>query len=202
MEQPTDLNNIEFETKYNTKPDDLIQFKMLAETCKVNRFAYVEGPDDYYVRPGTDDFKRHRYASFQPEEGRQEVTTKVKPKGAKNNNIRKELNWRVDKTPKEVIREQILDEGYEYNFTVWKMCHIYDLDDATLVFYTVVDKTPGTKHNERHFIEIEVNEEIIGTLKEEEAWGIIERYEKLLTPIGIHAQKRIRKSLYEMYVRR
>jgi hypothetical protein len=36
---------------------------------------------------------------------------------------------------------------------------------------------------------------------EEQAWGIIAKYEKLLDSIGLNAQKRLRKSLFEMYYR-
>jgi hypothetical protein len=38
-------------------------------------------------------------------------------------------------------------------------------------------------------------------MTEEEAWGIIVKYEKVLESVGVSPQKRLRKSLFEMYVR-
>lgn len=190
----------EYECKYNTDMKDLNLFKMLVEKQCGPMTLYCEGPDTYYSKPGTDDFKRFRHASY-PKGLRKEITTKVKPDGAKNNNKRIEKNLDVTNNQNDLIVQTIMDDGYEFNFEIVKFCHIYKLEDATLVFYTVVDVTPGTKFNERSFIEIEVSEESIGEMTEEQAMQIIEKYEKVLEPVGIHAQKRIRKSLWEMYKR-
>jgi hypothetical protein len=38
-------------------------------------------------------------------------------------------------------------------------------------------------------------------LTEDQAWAIIEKYEKILEPVGITAHKRLRRSLWEMYKR-
>jgi predicted adenylyl cyclase CyaB len=122
---------------------------------------------------------------------------KRKPDGAKNNIQREELNIRVDVTPFETITKLVENLGFTYNFRIYKMCHIYKFDDATLVFYTVEDE----KKNLTHFIEIEVHEENIRHMTEEEAWGIVKKYETALEPIGIKPQNRLRKSLFEMYRR-
>ena len=74
------------------------------------------------------------------------------------------------------------------------MCHIYNFEDATLVFYTVKD---GSKLD--HFMEIEVREDMEFT--EDQAWAIIRKWEKELEPLGITAQNRLRKSLFDMYRR-
>jgi hypothetical protein len=70
-------------------------------------------------------------------------------------------------------------------------------DGTTLVFYTV--RSEDNKTN--HFIEIELDEDKIGTMTYDEAWDKIRHYEKLLNPIGISHSKRLTKSLYEMYVK-
>ena len=75
------------------------------------------------------------------------------------------------------------------------MCHIYNFNDATLVFYTVRDE----KGTMTHFVEIELDEDNIHKLTEEEAWGIIRKYERVLAPIGITHRHRLNKSLFEMY---
>jgi len=55
------------------------------------------------------------------------------------------------------------------------------------------------KTSEQHLIEIEVDEETIHLLTEDQAWEIIRKYEKILEPTGVTPQKRLRRSLYEMY---
>jgi adenylate cyclase class IV len=167
---------------------------------------YVEGPDFYYSHPDGEptSFGRYRRPSFGLDGGRAEWTVKFKPKGAKNSIQRLELNWRVDKTPEEDIKRGALLMGFTPNFTITKSCQIYKFEDATLVFYTVYDITEGsTSSKVDHFVEIEVSEEKINKegLTEVQAWAIIEKYEKTLAPIGITPQKRLRKSLWEMYRR-
>jgi hypothetical protein len=44
-----------------------------------------------------------------------------------------------------------------------------------------------------------ITEETIHELTEDQAWEIIRKYEKVLEPVGVIAQKRMRKSLYELY---
>ena len=198
------LDHIEFETKYRVEDQQLIEFKKTVDLIPGEKsFIYVEGPDYYYVHPDMDDsFGRYRKPSYGLDNGRCEVTFKIKPKGAKNNIIRKEFNWRVDKTPEETIKAGFDALGFVFNFSIVKNCHIYFLEDANLVFYTVYDTTDGKPKKTDSFVEIEVNEEKIKLMTEEDAWKVIEKYEKLLEPIGISPQKRLRKSLFEMFVRK
>lgn len=191
----------EFECKYRVEPHLLIDFKKTVESLPgLKKFVYVEGPDKYFVHPDSS-FARYRKASHGLDDGRAEVTWKIKQPGAKNNFIRKEWNWRVDGTPEETITESLQAHGFLFNFSIVKTCHIYNFDDATLVFYTVYDTTDGKSTKTDTFVEIEVEEESIHNLTEEQAWEVITKYEKALEPIGVSAQKRMKRSLYEMYVR-
>lgn len=193
----------EFETKYRTEPHQLIKFKQLMNAApEEKKLLYVEGPDYYYVKPGFDDaFARYRKPAYGLDGGRCEVTIKVKPKGAKNNIIRKELNWRVDNTPQESVEEGLELLGFKFNFSIYKTCQIYFFQDATVVFYTVYDITEGAPSKTDTFIEIEVKEEGLSDMTENAAWAVIEKYEKLLAPLELSAQKRLRRSLFEMYRR-
>lgn len=190
----------EFETKYRVEAESLNPFKRIMSTLPdLEKFVYVEGPDFYFTRPDGN-FARYRRPSHGMDNGRSEVTIKVKPVGAKNNIIRKEVNWRVDATPEDAVREGLTLMGYVPNFSIWKGCHIYNFKDATLVFYTVVDTTfPDKNQKTDTFVEIEVSEEHVHTMTEDEAWAIIEKYEKILEPLGLTARNRLRKSLFEMY---
>ncbi len=204
VEKPPEALNpnlTEFETKYRVEPHLLTEFKRIMATIpNLHKFLYVEGPDEYWVR-GDGDFARYRRPEHGLDNGRAELTMKKKREGAKNNIIRREWNWRVDGTPVETIREGLKDLGFTFNFSVWKSCHIYNFEDATLVFYTVYDTTNGKASKTDSFVEIEVSEEHVSQMTEAQAWAVIEKYEKILEPIELTPRNRMRRSLFEIYVR-
>lgn len=189
---------VEFETKYRIEPKFLIEFKAIMNKLSgLKKFIYVEGEDEYYVKE--DDFIRYRMPENGIEGARAEITMKKKPVGATNNIIRREWNWRVDGTVSDTIREGIKDFGFVFNFSIWKGCHIYNFDDATIVFYTVYETTDGKVEKIDNFIEIEVAEEDVFKMTKDQAWTVIVKYEKALESVGLSPQRRLRKSLYEMY---
>lgn len=191
----------EFETKYRVEPHQQSEFKRVVGTLpNLKKFIYVEGPDLYFIKSG-EDFARYRKPSHGLDNDRSEVTWKTKPVGAKNNIKRTEVNWRVDGTPEEAILAGLELTGYKFNFSIEKNCHIYNLEDATLVFYTVFDTTDGKPSKMDTFVEIEIDEHLVSTLTEDQAMEIIEKYEKILEPLGLSAQRRLRKSLFEIYRR-
>jgi adenylate cyclase class IV len=183
----------EFETKYRTEKLLEDKFKSIVSEMDYKNFVYAEGPDHYYTKPDGS-FLRYRKAVT---EKRSEVTLKEKPTGATSNISRKEINWRVDGNSKEAIHQGALMMGFTFNFSIWKTCHIYNFKDATLVFYSVKDD--NDKYD--YFIEIELNEKTIHTLTHKEAMDCIRKYEEILSPLGITHNKRLKKSLYEMYVK-
>lgn len=186
----------EFETKYRVDGSKIYEFTQLVRAQTEDyQFIYAQGPDYYYTKPDNS-FLRYRKGETD-KGGRAEVTMKQKPVGALKNVIRKEVNWRVDKTSQDTIHEGALMMGYVFNFKIYKMCHIYKFKDAVVVFYTVIDE----EKNNDHFIEIELDEETIHKLTEDEAWAIVRKYEAMLEPIGITYRHRLNKSLFEMYVK-
>lgn len=200
MNDEKSLDHIEFESKYRVEQNILLPFKLIVEKMPTfKEFVYAEGPDEYFIKESL--FARYRKEANKGPNARAELTIKIKPEGAKNNIIREEYNVRVDSTPRETIVKFLSALGFKHNFTVMKSCFIYRMEDATLVFYTVADVTDGSLKSEDHFVEIEVSEEKIHTMTESQAWEILIRYEKLLEPIGLNAQRRLKKSLFEMYRR-
>lgn len=197
----------------------------------LKKFLYVEGPDTYYTNQHIvsafqdfastlkdkdkekllsiveetigkfPPFMRYRQPSHGLDSNRKELTTKYKKDGSKNNIQREEKNIRVDLTAEDTVKQFVKDIGYEINFSIHKICHIYNFEDATLVFYSVYDTTNGKPTKMDNFVEIEVSEEKISGMTEDAAWGIIEKYEEALEPIGITAKNRLKKSLFEMYKR-
>jgi hypothetical protein len=186
----------EFETKYRLDGDKVFEFKEIVESIDESYdFLYIQGPDWYYTKPDGS-FLRYRKAE-NDKTGRSELTIKTKPDNAFNNIVREEVNLRVDKNKFGTVEAFATMLGYQFNFKIWKMCHIYRFKDATLVFYTVRDDRGSVDH----FAEIEVDEDTIHKLTETEAWDVVKKYERILAPLGITHHKRLKKSLYEMYVK-
>ena len=186
----------EFETKYCLDGNKVFEFKELIENLNEQYdFIYIQGSDFYYTKPDGS-FLRYRRAD-NDKTGRAELTMKTKLEGSSNNIIRKELNLRVDKNNFNTIEEFASMLNYTFNFKIWKMCHIYKFREVTLVFYTVRDENSEMTH----FVEIEIDEDLIPKLTEEDGWNIIRKYEKKLSPLGITHRHRLNKSLFEMYVK-
>lgn len=181
----------EFEVKFRVDITKLHPFKnIMTNKAGLKNFIYVESDDVYFVNK--DEFLRFRFDPNKKEK-RKELTYK-KRLNDKDNIQRIEVNLRVDPTDYDTAEYFCNVLGYQENFRIQKMCHIYNFEDATLVFYTVKD---GSKLD--HFMEIEVREDMEFT--EDQAWAIIRKWEKELEPLGITAQNRLRKSLFDMYRR-
>jgi adenylate cyclase class IV len=188
-------NFLEIETKYDADNVDRIEFKKLASSLSPKSFLYVESEDHYYVK-GESEFLRHRNPPSFGKDKRAELTFKKKH-SANSNVIRTEVNLRVDMNDQETVKAFCEGLGYRHNFSIFKLCDIYYLQDGTnIVYYTVIDDDKKS----RNYIEIEVKEG--SDITEDQAWEIISKYEKALAPLGISAQKRKRLSLFEMYVKK
>jgi adenylate cyclase class IV len=184
---------IEFETKYRVEGGLIYDFKALVEnTLKDFEFLYVQSDDVYYTRGKENEFLRYRFSNNKKDK-RKELTYKEKLT-RKNNIRRKEINKRVDLNDNKAVHQFVLAVGYKFNFKISKIAHIYKFKDATLPFYTVI-KEDGTRD---HFIEIEVDEDLLKSISEEESWAIIEKYEAILAPLGVKASGRLKESLFEM----
>jgi len=196
VDQPKIARFTEFETKYASDIGQLSMFKSIVEKLPgLLEFTYAEGPDTYLTKPdGT--FGRYRAAKYPHGTKFAQWTLKYKPSGAKNNISRLEYNWRVDGTPEQEILDGATAMGFTYNFKINKQCHIYRFEPVTLVFYSVKEEN---SEKEDYYIEIEITEETVHELTEDMAWDIIRKYEKILEPVGVNAQKRKRLSLFEMY---
>jgi len=186
------LKFTEFEVKFKVEGDLVYEFKKLVSALPDEKeFIYLESDDIYYVKG--EEFIRHRY-DIKNLEGRQELTFKKKV-NTQNNINRVEVNLRCDGNTIENTAKFCESLGFTKNFKIAKYVHIYRLKDATLPFYTVIDESGQMSH----FIEIEVDEELLHSLTEEEAWAVVRKYETILAPLGVTPQKRLRKSLFEMY---
>jgi predicted adenylyl cyclase CyaB len=183
---------LEIETKYDASDIDRIKFKNLLRSLSPKSFLYVESTDIYYSKG--DEFIRYRMPPETDKTKRSELTFKKKTTNG-NNVVRTEVNLRVDSNDPKTVEAFCEGLGYKKNFSVYKICDIYFFDDADVVFYTVLDENKKSAS----FLEIEVNESL--DISEEQAREIIVKYEKLLSSLGLNAQKRMRRSLWEIYRR-
>ena len=189
-----DKKFLEVEYKYNADDIDRIAFKDLAKSLNPTSFIYVESKDVYYAL-NENEFLRHRLPAENKggaEENRSELTFKKK-QISQNNWTRIEVNLRVDLNDPWLVSAFCEGLGYKKNFSIAKSCDIYFFDDADIVYYTVKDEDGKYAH----FLEIEANEDIGMTY--EQSLEAVQKYEKLLLPLGITPQKRKRLSLWEMY---
>ena len=185
----------EFETKYKTDLSALPIFNRIVSSLpNLESFLYTCGPDVYHSHSNN---CIGRYRSTLDGKFAQ-WTVKRKPDGAKNNVYRFESNWNVAGTPADEVDAGAKQMGFVFDFKIHKNCFIYKFQDATVVMYWV--REDGTE-KEDYYIEIEVTEETIHELTEDQAWGVINKYEKLLEPVGISPQKRMKKSLFELYTK-
>lgn len=193
MEQETNktLGYHEVEVKFKVEEGSLNEWKQLVEGLEGWQHIYVQSDDIYYTKG--DEFLRYRFDPKHEGE-RSELTYKAKLND-QHNMVRKEVNLRVDPNTPETIKVFANNLGFKKNFQISKYVHIYRFEDVTLPFYTVIDESGERKT----FLEIEINEEKIHDLTEDECWDIIRKYEAILAPLGIRHNKRLKKSLFEMY---
>ena len=182
---------LEIEVKFRADGIDRLKFKELVRSLNPKEFIYIESTDIYFTK-SNEEFLRYRMSAENTKSPRSELAFKKKH-STNNNIIRTEVNLRVDPNKPDTVQAFSEGLGYKKNFEIFKICDIYRFDDAVLVYYSVRDELGKYAS----FVEIEVTEGLPKT--EQEAWDIIAKYEKILEPLGVNAQKRLRKSLFEMY---
>lgn len=190
------IKHFEIENKYNaeniTRKDfcDLIEgkFKPKKELFVINPVDDDSG-DHYYT-------KGDRFMRFRTDgKAYWELTSKVKLT-ENNNRVRTEVNIPLGKKMTIDSAKAFAEIfGLKYDFTVKKDVAIYWIDDVVLSHYLCYD-IKGKKLNT--FLEIECNEEAEFE-SEQAAIDLLNKWEKKLEPLGINANKRIRKSLFEFY---
>lgn len=186
------LNPQEIEFKYSAADISLTKFSEFCKTRKPLKFILASGYDYFYENlKDPDAFCRHRAG---PDAN--QLTFKRKINSA-NNFVRTEHNLDLLPIMTNAQVEALCAEfGYKFNTTLFKNCFIYNYDFYTLVYYICYDvemKELG------RFVEIEMSEKHAWA-NEEETYNALLVMEKLCAKeLGISAQARIKRSLWEMY---
>lgn len=184
---------LEIEYKYNADDIDRMVFKDLVKSLNPKSFIYVESRDIYFAK-SKNEFLRYRMPSenkLSGEENRQELTFKKKSE-EKNNWTRTEVNLRIDLNDPFIVKAFCEGLGYTKNVELVKCCEIYFFEDADIVYYSV--KNEEGKYS--YYLEIECMENC--GMTKEQSLEVLQKYEKLLAPLGITPQKRKKLSLWEI----
>lgn len=199
MKKPTEI-----EFKYNADGLDFKEFERLALERNPKKVIIASGYDHFYSsHKDKDAFCRHRvghYVVLQEWDTNKkelnQLTFKRKPAGAANNVTRTEHNIDLDKSVKEEQIRALCEEfGYKYNTSIFKTCFVYTYEYYVFVYYIVHDT--NMKEVGR-FLEIEALESY-DWQTEQDAVAAITAVERLTKSLGITAQARMKKSLWEMF---
>ena len=184
------LKNREIEYKYLAEIS-VPEFRAFCENRSPLKFLLISGWDHFLFNEndGTS-FYRHRVNT-------NENQLTFKRKLVKDNNyVREERN--ID-LPLSVTKEKIQDlcdvHGYKPRSSIFKNCFIYNYDYYTLVYYVCYN---DQLQELGRFIEIEMKEDYDWS-SEEEALQELVTLERLCKGLNIGPQKRIHKSLFEMF---
>lgn len=184
------------ELEYKYKADDvkLTDFVNLMINLIPTKRKDVSSWDHYYTSVVTKDaFIRFR------ESDNPELTMKRKIQSS-NNWERLEIDLPLDPNRIKIntVNKWAEMEDYKHNFTIYKSCFIFWYDIVNTVYYVVYNE--DMKEVGR-FIEVEVNKEQVDKLGVDACFEKLKDFEKALTALGISPQNRLKKSLFEMFVK-
>jgi predicted adenylyl cyclase CyaB len=178
----------EIEFKFDASDISMVDFSNCIEKLNPHKHIIVSSHDDYFT-DSNNNFIRYRHNN-----NSQELTIKRKLSDH-NNNERIEVNLSIIPQDKRTINAFVDLLGYKHNFSIYKVCKIYWIDNVVLCYYIVYNENMIELNR---FIEIEADEEC-EFKNEEEAFSVIKHYEDLLRSLGINSRKRLKRSLFEMY---
>lgn len=182
----------EIEYKYRADSIEFTDFRdLMHEIGLIKKTIDVASWDIYYCNSeNANRFIRYRKSSTP------ELTTKQKTSND-NNWVRSEIDLALDR---DAINDLTVEKftrslGYEENFRVFKMCFIFWFEEVNYVFYVVF----GSNLRELgRFIEVEINKK---GGHSRPPLNILNECESKLRVLGITAQNRLKKSLFELFKR-
>jgi len=183
---------IELELKFRAENVKLTDFVNLVTSIGYVKKLEISSWDTYYVHSeNKDEFIRFRNSNTP------ELTLKRKT-DQKNNFKRLEIDLPLDA---QRINQELVDawadvEGYKSKTRIFKTCLIYWTNTVNFVYYIVYNENMTEIGR---FIEIESNKN--NSLDENQNVEEIKKYEQELSKLGISPQNRLRRSLFELYVK-
>lgn len=181
----------ELEYKYKADDIDLKDFQQLMATLPVVKQKDVSSWDYYYTNSNNqDEFIRFRVSDTP------ELT--IKRKTNQNNNWnRVEVDLPLRDNNLHTVNTFVNLLGYSKNKSIYKSCFIYWLEYINFVYYIVYD---DNMHEKGRFIEVEINKSCLP----KEALYVdehLKRGQEILSKLGLSSQNRLKKSLFEIFVK-
>lgn len=181
----------EIEFKFDANDISIKQFCSVVEKLNPQKHIIVSSHDDYFVN-NEDNFIRYRHNNEN-----QELTIKRKLSNY-NNNERVEVNLPIVSPDFKTVEAFANLLGYYHNFSIYKVCNIYWVDNVVLCYYLVYDEDMNELNR---FIEIEANEEM-EFKNRYAALSAIKQFEEKFKSLGINSKRRLKRSLFELYKRK
>lgn len=192
---------VELEYKYRADEVKLKQFISLMESLNPIKRLDVSSWDHYFTSEQGDSFQRLR-ESTSPE-----LTKKIKVNNGNNwQRIEVDLPLDAKRLNFATVQKYVELNNYSHNFSIYKTCFIYWLDNINYVYYIVYD---DNMKEQGRFIEVEVNKDKVNYLNSSEntftGGRPAELYLKLaakeLEKLGLTSQNRMKKSLFELFIK-
>lgn len=184
----------ELEYKYDANEISLSSFLAMVSRLHPTKRQDVSSWDYYYTPTGAEkpeEFLRYRDSQ------RPELTIKRKTKQS-NNWERVEIDLPLDqaRTDENTVKSFVSLLNYKENFRIYKSCFIFWFNEVNMVYYIVYDENMKEKGR---FIEIEVNKDKVKQLSD--PFATLKLYEASLLEVGIKPSNRLKRSLFEMFVK-
>lgn len=195
-----------FELEYKYKADNvqLSDFVALMEKLGYEKKLEASSWDIYYTQKETENNKFQRFRKGDTPE----LTKKIKTQDGNNwTRIEYDLPLDFSRVNEEIVTKFVKVDGYKENFRIYKTCFIYWQKNINYVFYVVYNENMEERGR---FIEVEVNKEKVKELSNQEfdpntqeiehpADKVLREGEAELKALGITAQNRMKKSLFELF---
>jgi len=188
------VNSLELEYKYNAENISLPAFIEFCNALKPLKKLEVSSWDFYYTN--LEKGKENHFIRFRQSDNA-ELTIKRKTSEANNwERLEIDLPLQGDKLNESTVNKFVSLLNYKFSAKIFKSCFIYWFDNVNIVYYVVYDS--NLKELGR-FLEIEVNKEQINNLSNPTT--LLKIYEEKLKELNLKPANRLKKSLFEMFVR-
>jgi adenylate cyclase class IV len=188
------VNSLELEFKYNAEGISLPAFIEFCNSLKPSKKVEVSSWDFYYTN--TEKGKENQFIRFRQSDNA-ELTIKRKTNELNNwERVEIDLPLQGNKLNESTVNKFVSLLNYKFNFKIFKSCFIYWFDNINIVYYVVYD---SNLKEQGRFLEIEVNKEQVSNLSNPSS--VLKTYEEQLKILNLKPANRLKKSLFEMFVK-
>ena len=188
------VNLLELEYKYNADGISLPAFIEFCNSLKPSKKVEVSSWDFYYT--SLEKGKENHFLRFRQSDNA-ELTIKRKLSEANNwERVEIDLPLEGTKLNESTVNKFVSLLNYKFNFKIFKSCFIYWFDNINIVYYVVYD---SNLKEQGRFLEIEINKDKVLDLVNPNS--LLKFYEEKLKELNLKPANRLKKSLFEIFVK-